>query len=175
MTFMENYGRTDCSGDCKGDSDVDGDVDLDDLEVFAAGFGKIDCPVSPNEIIVDNGDDGTLNTGWWTNSVNGDRYGPTHSYSYWDSATYTWTAFLKGTYKVAMWWRAYQDWCSAVPVKIYDRFNLLDTVYVDQSKDGGQWNPLGFGPYNFTDQARIVVSLPYSDCGIDADAVKFVH
>jgi hypothetical protein len=39
-------GRTDClpENSCEGDFDGDGDVDGSDLAIFAADFGRADCP-----------------------------------------------------------------------------------------------------------------------------------
>ncbi|MHC4215234.1 MAG: binary toxin-like calcium binding domain-containing protein, partial [Planctomycetota bacterium] len=44
--FVEDFGRTDCTGgpSCEGDFDNDSDVDKDDLLLLAEDLGKTDCP-----------------------------------------------------------------------------------------------------------------------------------
>jgi hypothetical protein len=41
--FMQDFGRTECSGGCSGDLNGDGKVDDEDLLIFTTDFGKINC------------------------------------------------------------------------------------------------------------------------------------
>ena len=58
-----------------------------------------------------------------------------------------------------------------MPVEIYDGADLLETVYVNQQEDGGQWNFIGL--YDFTGQARVVVVVEESDCSTSVDAIQY--
>jgi hypothetical protein len=71
-----------------------------------------------------------------------------------------------------MWWTEYPSRCTDVPVKIYDGSKLLETVYVNQQQDGGQWNFLG--TYEFTNQARVVITCENSNCSTSADAIRYL-
>jgi hypothetical protein len=123
------------------------------------------------ETVINDGDAGTTTSGTWSVSGGTDPYGSQSFYSKESGATYTFTADTPGTYEVDMWWTTYASRSTAVPVKIYDGSTLLETVYVNQQVDGGQWNFLGV--YEFFTQARVVIVSEgngYSTC---ADAVRF--
>jgi ribonuclease PH len=58
-----------------------------------------------------------------------------------------------------------------VPVEIYDGDVFLDTVYVDQSQNSGQWNILG--SYDFNGIARVNLISESDTCSTSADAVRY--
>jgi hypothetical protein len=63
-----------------------------------------------------------------------------------------------------------------VAADIYDGAVWIDTVYVNQLQDGGQWNKQG--TYNFNGTAAVVIRGD-GDCSstsfsVNADAVRFV-
>jgi hypothetical protein len=107
-----------------------------------------------------------------------------------------WTG-LAGTYEVSLWWMSEHDLLDPVQysgaggpktppgwakrpgglgeslVVVFDGDEVLDTVLVDQSLNGGQWN--GIGTYDFSTEARVAIvsiSTRWSSC---ADAVRFAH
>jgi len=113
-------------------------------------------PPSPNEIIIDNGDDGTSFTGKWKVSRCPNPYGENSLYSWGREVHYTYQAPVNGTYTVLLWWTEHKSLRrNSVPVEIFDGDTLLDTVYVNQKTNGGQWNVLG--QYVFSGTARVVV------------------
>ena len=81
-----------------------------------------------------------------------DPYGNKSLYSDDAGATYTFEASVDGFHGVCMWGTYYSNRCTMIPVEIYDGHTLVDTVYVNQHENGGQWNVLG--TYEFTGTAR---------------------
>ncbi|MDL1984910.1 MAG: GDSL-type esterase/lipase family protein, partial [Deltaproteobacteria bacterium] len=127
----------------------------------------------PTEIIIDNRDAETSQTGTWGVSGATDPYGADSVFSR-DGATFTWhfTPSQSGLYEVSMWWTALTSRNLNVPVDI-EHSDGVATVYVDQQENGGQWNAQGH--YYFesgTTYDITITSQPYpsSTC---ADAVKF--
>ena len=57
-----------------------------------------------------------------------------------------------------------------MPVEIYDGNTYIDTVTVNQQKDGGQWNQLG--TYSFGGNAKVTI-ISNGGCITSADAVNF--
>jgi hypothetical protein len=125
-----------------------------------------------DEVIIDNGGNGTSSTNNWRLSSGPSYYGNQSIYSNEADETYTFETPLTGTYEVALWWTHYNNRCVSVPVEIYDTDQLLDTIYVDQLENDAQWNRLG--SYDFTKTARIVV-VSDGDCTTNADAVKLTN
>jgi hypothetical protein len=78
---------------------------------------------------------------------------------------------MSGDVDVMLWWTQHSSRSTSVPVEIYDGANLIDTLYVDQSQDGGMWNLLG--SYTFNGSARVVIKSTSSSQTTSADAVKF--
>jgi len=110
----------------------------------------------PDEVIIDNGDEGTSFTGTWKISSAPDPYGENSLYSRGQGAHYAYLTPVNGTYTVLLWWTEHKKRRSnSVPVEIFDGDTLLDTVYVNQQTNGGQWNVLG--QYVFSVTARVVV------------------
>ena len=128
-------------------------------------------PFAPQEVILDNGEAGTSSTGSWQVSGGPDPYGNSSLYSKTAGATYSFDAALHGTYEVSLWWTEWKSRSTSVPVEIYDGDTLLDTVLVNQTAQGGQWNVLG--TYNFAETARVTIVSEGSSHSTCADAVKF--
>jgi hypothetical protein len=131
----------------------------------------LDSTTDDNLIVIDDGQNGTSAMGRWSISGAGDPYGSRSLYSKQVGATYSFESALTGSYEVSIWWSSYASRCTSVPVKIYDGADLLETVYVNQQENGGQWNFLDL--YEFTGQARIEVVVEDSACSTSVDAVEF--
>ena len=127
-------------------------------------------PTATNPII-DNGDQGTASSGNWSLSSGTPYIGSQSVYSDEAGATYTYEVPVSGTYEVALWWTYHSSRCSSVPVEIYDGDQLLETVYIDQTIDGGQWN--SFGYYTFSGNASIAIHSQ-GGCTTNADGVRLV-
>jgi len=127
--------------------------------------------VASPEGIIDNGSAGTSCTGTWQVSGGPDPYSDKSLYSNQAGATYTFEAYIDGPFEVSLWWTYYSNRCTSVPVEIYDGYTLLDTVYVNQQANGGQWNVLG--TYDFSGTASVVI-ISEGSCTTCADAVRFV-
>ena len=123
------------------------------------------------DVIIDNGDAGSLSTWGWYVSGGANPYGDNSLYSWYWGARYTFEAAVDGSYEVSLWWTQQPSRCAGVPVEIYDGYTLVDTIKVNQKANGGQWNMLG--TYVFTGKARVVIKSQgrWSTC---ADAVRFV-
>jgi PKD repeat protein len=125
------------------------------------------------DIIIDNRDSETLQTGVWNVSGGSNPYGTD---SQWgrggDTFTWRFTPTQTGDYQVEMWWT---DWSSRtiVPVTI-QHLDGPTTKYVDQRENGGKWNNLDI--YSFvsgTTYDITITSQPYPT-STSADAVRFV-
>jgi len=121
--------------------------------------------------IVDDGDPGTFAVGEWSVSGGSEPFGIQSLYSKSLGASYNFESRRFGRHKVALWWSGFSSRCSNVPVEIYDGDVLLDTVYVDQTTDSGQWNSLGV--YLFNGIARVSIIADNQECSTSADAVSF--
>ena len=75
------------------------------------------------------------------------------------------------TYEISLWWTKHSTRSDSVPVKIYDGGTLLDTLQVNQTQNGGQWNILN--SYSFSDSPRIEI-ISEGGASTCADAVKIV-
>ena len=139
------------------------------LLIILTFFLFIPC-ISQADTIIDNGDNGTSCVGSWSVSGASGFYGDDSLYSKTANTSYTYDANVTGLQQVSLWWTEWTSRGTEIPVQIYDGDTLLDTVMVDQSSHGEQWNVLG--TYNFTETAKVVLisNGPHSTC---ADAVKF--
>jgi hypothetical protein len=122
-------------------------------------------------LIIDDGDEGSLPVGTWGVSGGADPYGTKSLYSREVGATYGYKASLTGRLEIALWWTYYQTRCTEVLIEIRDGDVLLDTVPVDQTGNGGQWNNIG--TYTFKESAMVVVISGGRDCSTCADAASF--
>ena len=127
----------------------------------------------PSEVIIDNGDYNTSFTGAWYISGGANPYGAD---SFWsrDGSTYTWTFLptVSASYELSMWWTEWSSRSTSVPVDIEHSGGTI-RIYIDQQRDGGQWNSLG--QYFFEAGTSYYVTVtaqpgPTSTC---ADAVRF--
>jgi hypothetical protein len=149
---------------CDGlDNDCDGLVDNAD-------------PSCIEEMIIDNGGTGTSWIGTWSNSSGSGYYGSVSVYTFDAATSYTFSADVNGSYDVYLRWTYHESRCSNVAADIYDGAVWIDTVYVNQLQDGGQWNKQG--TYNFNGTAAVVIRGD-GDCSstsfsVNADAVRFV-
>ena len=125
---------------------------------------------SSDTIIIDNGDPSTEASGSWSVSSASGFYGSKSVYSTAHSSTYSFEAAGSGAREVYIWYTAYGNRCTNVPVEIYDGNNHLDTVTVNQQKNGGQWNELG--TYSFGGNAKVII-ISNGGCVTSADAVYF--
>jgi hypothetical protein len=126
--------------------------------------------VDNEPMVIDNGDFGTSSTGDWLISSGADPFGDQSVYSKEVGANYTYESQIEGWHEVALWWSGHKSRCSDVPVDIYDGDMLLDRVYVDQSRNSGQWNMLG--AYDFSRDAKVTVISQSNACSTAADALK---
>jgi len=128
---------------------------------------------SVDEMIIDNGGAGTSYTGTWSLSGGSGFYGRNSLYGR-DGATYTWgtTALSPGTYEVMMRWTEFSSRSTRVPIRIQHAEGTSD-VTVNQQRDGGQWNSLGYYTFNGSGKVTLYAPdrYPTSYC---ADAVRFV-
>ena len=134
----------------------------------------------PIDIIIDNGESGTSYTGTWPNSSGPLSYGTTSVYARPD-ASYTWpfaSPHPAGVYEVYMWWTAVSSRGDNVSVDI-NTGSGIETVTVDQTANGGQWNSLG--TFFFDGDSSSVTVIASNDLLSDgrivstcADAVRFV-
>ena len=127
-------------------------------------------------VTCDNGSPFTSFSGIWDESDKPDSYGGTSLISR-ESGTHTWTPDLlkEGYYQLYMWWSSSMANCSSCPVEISCDGGLIDTLYVDQQQDGGQWNLLG--PYDLEGGNACSVTILSGDSSLKtcADAVRFVY
>jgi len=138
---------------------------------FAADKGTVGNSEDQVSIVIDDGRAGTSSSGSWPVSGGRDPYGAQSLYSKSIGGTYTYETEITGAYDVEFWWTEYSSRCTSVPVEIYDGETLLETVYVNQQEDGGQWNFIG--TYDFTGQAKVVIVSESSSCSTGADAILF--
>jgi hypothetical protein len=124
-------------------------------------------------VIVDNGDSGTTFTGSWGVSGAQCSYGDTSLYSRHTGDIYTYSANETGVVEVSLWWTEWSSRSASVPVEIYDGDTLLDTVLVNQTAQGGQWNVVG--QYEIANNIRATIKSMGDNKSTCADAVKFVQ
>lgn len=121
-------------------------------------------------MVIDNVDSKSYSVGTWKNSSGKNPFGDNSVFSRYPGATYTFESSLTGALDVSLWWTEWDSRCNSVPIHIYDGDEILDTVYVNQLEDGGQWNFLG--DYIFKYSAEIVIVSESYACSTCADAVR---
>ncbi|MCG2720727.1 MAG: hypothetical protein L6290_01765, partial [Thermodesulfovibrionales bacterium] len=117
--------------------------------VLIALFSLIFVPVlACADIIIDNRDSDTSQTGLWEVSGGAFPYEPSDpdADSFWsrDGSIFTWYFIPpeSGIYEVSLWWTEWSSRSSNVPVEI-EHSDGVTTVYVNQKENGGQWNSQG--------------------------------
>ncbi len=123
------------------------------------------------DIIIDNGDPGTVADGQWGRSLGTDAFGENSLYSNDVGERYSFEVALSGIHMVYVWWTEWYNRCTEIEIEVYSGSTLLDTVVVNQREDGGQWNLIG--TYPFVAVARVVI-VSTGVCTTCADAVRFV-
>ncbi|MGE5297177.1 MAG: DUF4082 domain-containing protein, partial [Solirubrobacterales bacterium] len=132
-------------------------------------------PVVTTDVIVDNQDAGASSTGIWYPSSRTGPYGADSMTSTGAGSTFTFSADLTPgvAYAVYSWWTSGPLRYTTVPYEIRSGSTLLDTVTVNQTLNGSQWNLLGV--YTFSGTASVALSAdPASTASVNADAVRFV-
>ena len=127
-----------------------------------------------DEIIIDNRDSATSQTGTWQVSSGSYPYGADSVWSR-DGVTFTWhfTPPQIAEYNVWMWWTEWPSRSSnaAVDIKHADG---TSAVYVNQKQNAGQWNLLGSYIFDPAQEGTVTIyaedPYPVSYC---ADAVRF--
>lgn len=121
-------------------------------------------------LIIDTGAPGTQAFGEWNPSSGQEPFGQHSLYSRETGAQYEYSTVMNGDCDVSLWWTTLSNRCDDVPIEIYDGNTLIDTVYIDQNVDAGQWNHIG--SYTFTGLAVVAVHSG-GGCSTCADAVMF--
>ena len=95
------------------------------------------------DVTVDNEGLGSSSTGTWSNSSGPLSYGTTSVFAR-PEATYTWQFDSQptGDYEVLMWWTVVSSRGENISVDI-NTGSETQTVSINQSENGGQWNSLG--------------------------------
>ncbi|MEN8756854.1 MAG: fibronectin type III domain-containing protein, partial [Desulfobacterales bacterium] len=158
------------------DDDSSGSTSTSDSSSSSGNSGSTDSTsstsASSDAVIIDNGGSGTSKKGTWSVSAGTGPYGSESLYNKTVSGTYTFETDRIGSHEVYLWWTYYHNRYTAVPVKIYDGTELLDTIIVNQLLNGSRWNLIG--NYTFSKTAKVVVVSSSSSNSTCADAVKFV-
>lgn len=110
---------------------------------------------------------------WQLSTSQPDRHADYYYYSFRGNgsnvASWTVPIYYDGYYRVFAWWSAYSNRATNAPY-IVSHAGQLDTVRVNQQKDGGQWNLLG--SFYFKSYESASVSLTNDADGIVvADAI----
>lgn len=129
----------------------------------------------PAAVTVDNGDPGASSVGGWYPSSRTGSWGPDSMSSIGAGSAFTFAAGLvPGTaYAVYAWWTSGPLRYTTVPYDIRSGNTVLDTVVVNQTLNGSQWNLLGV--YTFAEMASVTITAdPNSANSVNADAVRFV-
>lgn len=171
LTATPNIGSTFTGwdgGSCSGTGTCS--FTINTTKTVTANFAAVSTPTT---IILDNRDQSVSKTGTWDVSSGSNPYGTDSVYSR-DGATFTWyfTPAKSGFYKVKLWWTERESRSTNVPVDI-EHADGKTRVYVNQTKNGGQWNSIG--NYRFKKGFTYAVTIqaqssPTSTC---ADAIKF--
>jgi hypothetical protein len=129
----------------------------------------------PSEVIIDNRDKATSQTGTWSVSGSTNPYGADSLWSR-DGTTFTWhfTPPQSGNYEMSMWWAFWKSRSKNIPVDI-EHSSGTTRVYVNEQKNAGKWNILGTYYFEGGTQYRITVTSQPGPTSTCADAVRFVY
>jgi YVTN family beta-propeller protein len=156
-------------------------LDAIELSLLVAYVEQIDGrepsapePETASDLIVDNLDVNTSQTGTWASSIGADPYQGSSFYTA-DGGVFSWHPELSasGEYEVYAWWTYWSGRSTSAPYRI-DHDGGTDTVTVNQRDAalGGQWVLLG--TYSFTAGVNGDVSVSGENGNTSADAVRFV-
>ena len=163
-TFYNYHVRaTDAAGNLSGWSNVVG------------ATTQASTPVT--ELIIDNTDTNTSQSGSWSPSTNFPGYYGT-DYHYSPNATghwFEWTAttLVAGTYEVYAYWNANTDRPTDVSYLITHSGGTATRNNINQTQNGSQWNLLGTYTFGTTGTVRVQSGGTGTE-GTVADAIRFV-
>lgn len=127
------------------------------------------------DIIIDNKDDETTASGTWQESSGPNPYKESSLWSMTSGSEFKFLADITGKANVHLWWTTQTtfniDRCKNVKVEIHSLLELIDTVEVDQTLNGGKWNHIG--EYDFNGSSQVVFKVGDQRCSVSVDAVKF--
>ncbi|MBE0426200.1 MAG: putative Ig domain-containing protein [Nitrospirae bacterium] len=127
------------------------------------------------EVIIDNRDAATSQTGTWDVSGAADPYGVDSVWSR-DGTTFTWHFVppQSGNYELSMWWTTWSSRSNNIPVDI-EYYGGTTRVYINQQLNGGRWNVLGTYPFEAGISYRVTITSQPGPSSTCADAVRFVY
>lgn len=140
---------------------------------------RIEPEISPEAIVVDNGDPGTSYSGYWgLSSVPGGYQGDSMATLGGISAVYRWTPkpavnqkIFAGVYDVYLWWTSSANRTSQAPATVFHTLGQTE-ILIDQRTNGGKWNYLG--SWRLDPNLPVWVEISGRNGQTSADAVKFV-
>ncbi len=146
----------------------------------AGGSGNASATITvsnTSELIIDNTDTNTSQSGSWSPSTNFPGYYGT-DYHYSPNATghwFEWTAttLVAGTYEVYAYWNANTDRPTDVSYLITHSGGTATRNNVNQTQNGSQWNLLGTYTFGTTATVRVQSGGTGTE-GTVADAIRFV-
>ncbi len=130
--------------------------------------------------VIDNLDNQNLIIkGNWRVSGGEGPYAENSFYTTKAADSFTFKSPFAGNIRISLHWTYFYNRCLSVPVKIYDGSTLIDTVFINQRENYGQWYVIG--EYTFGNTPHVVISAEdhpevlegeYKYISICADAVK---
>jgi PKD repeat protein len=125
------------------------------------------------EVIIDNRDSETSQTGTWYVSGALGFYGEDSVWSR-DGTTFTWHFSPEQTshYEFFMWWTQWASRSASIPVDI-EHAGGTTRVFINQQENGGKWNSLGFYHFEAGQSYRVIITSQPGPSSTCADAVKF--
>lgn len=152
-----------------------------DVYGVTPSFGAPPPSIGNGGILVDNDtSDFSVSSNWFTSTNVSGYYGSNYHVratdSVSDAATWNFTVDTRGDYEVFARWPAASDRATAAPYIIHHA-NGSDTVHVDQTTNGGQWNSLGtyrFGSSGSSNHSVELSCWTSSGSYVVADAIRVV-
>jgi glucose/arabinose dehydrogenase/PKD repeat protein len=139
----------------------------------AVALLEVRLPSTVEEFIIDDGDPGTLASGWWATSSGQRPYGAGSLYAARAGDAYRFAKPLArpGVFDVYAWWTSWPSRTSQATYLItYD--GAAQRILADQRTGGGAWRFLG--TYGFGAAAEVSVIAAGNGTSTCADAVRFV-
>ena len=135
---------------------------------------ETDCDES-EDVIIDNKDDQVISSGRWQESSGPNPYKGSSLWSMTEGSEFIFPSNITGKTAVYLWWTVQTTYnierCKNAKVEIHNSSGLIDTVQVDQTLNGGQWNHIG--EYVFDGLAQVAFKVGSERCSVSVDAVKF--